>query len=160
MKNVNVETAPASILFKDYLDCVNSGDPRAVAEFFTEDGYIEAPYVASMGMPAKFVGRTAIEATMKGLMQNAPDFQFTSLKIILATPVEVVAEYESKAKLLNGRNYMQLYVGHVTFKNGKIVSHREFLNTIPFAIAFLPNGLSDLVISEPPLSPEKDKKKI
>ena len=145
MENLNAKTKSASVLFKDYLDSVNAGNPKIVAEFFTEDGYIDAPYVASFGMPSKIKGTAAIEATMQGLLQNAPNFHFTSLKIILETPTEVVAEYESEAVLANGRDYKQLYIGHITSKDGKIISHREFLNTVPFVQAFLPNGLKDLI---------------
>jgi ketosteroid isomerase-like protein len=144
MDNLNSGTKCASAIFKDYLDSVNAGNPKTVAAFFAEDGYIDAPYVESFGMASKIVGKTAIEATMQGLLQNAPDFHFTSLKIILETPAEVVAEYESEAVLVNGRSYKQLYIGHIKFKDGKIISHREFLNTVPFAQAFLPNGLKDL----------------
>jgi ketosteroid isomerase-like protein len=116
-----------------------------VASFFIVDGYIDAPYVESFGMPSKIKGKAAIETTMQRLLQNAPGFLFTSVKIILETPTEVVAEYESEAVLVNGRNYKQLYIGHVTTKEGKIICHREFLNTIPFSKAFLPNGLKDLI---------------
>ena len=116
-----------------------------MASFFIVDGYIDAPYVESFGMPSKIKGKAAIETTMQRLLQNAPGFLFTSVKIILETPTEVVAEYESEAVLVNGRNYKQLYIGHVTTKEGKIICHREFLNTIPFSKAFLPNGLKDLI---------------
>jgi ketosteroid isomerase-like protein len=145
MKNLHYKTKTASEIFKDYLDCVNSGNPKEVASFFAEDGYIDAPYVASFGMPSKIHGKTDIETTMQGLLQNAPGFHFTRVKIILETPTEVVAEYESEAVLVNGRNYRQLYIGHVTTREEKIICHREFLNTISFATAFLPNGLKDLV---------------
>jgi Ketosteroid isomerase-related protein len=145
MENSNSKPKSASLLFKDYLDNVNAGNPKTVAEFFAEDGYIDAPYVESFGMPSKIIGKTAIEATMQGLLQNAPGFHFTSLKIILETPTEIVAEYESEAVMANGKSYKQLYIGHITTKDGKIISHREFLNTVPFAQAFLPNGLKDLI---------------
>lgn len=141
---MNPGTKSPSVIFKEYLASVNAGNPKTVAAFFAEDGYIDAPYVESFGMASKISGKAAIEATMRGLLQNAPDFHFTSLKIILETPREVIAEYESEAVLVNGRSYKQLYVGHITIKDGKIISHREFLNTVTFARAFLPNGLKDL----------------
>ncbi|WP_428232752.1 nuclear transport factor 2 family protein [Flavobacterium sp.] len=144
MENSNSQSKPASILFKEYLDCVNAGNPKTVAEFFDKDGYIEAPYVATFGMDSKILGRPAIEATMTGLLQNAPNFKFTSLRIILETPIEVVAEYESEAVMATGKDYKQLYIGHITFKDGKIVTHKEFLNTVTFAKAFLPDVLKDL----------------
>lgn len=143
MKQVKEKTA--SELLKEYLTSVSAGNPKTTASFFTEDGYIDAPYVVSLGMPSKIEGQAAIEATMQGLLQNAPNFHFTSIKPILETPTEVVAEYESEATFVNGRAYKQLYIGHLISKDGKIVCHREFLNTIPFVEAFFPNGLKDLV---------------
>lgn len=141
-------TKTASILLKEYLSSVSAGDPKATASFFEENGYIDAPYVESFGMPSKIVGKSAIEATMANLIQNAPNFHFTKIKVVLETPTEVVAEYESEAVLVNERAYKQHYMGHLTSKDGKILCHKEFLNTIPFVEAFFPNGLSDLISSK------------
>lgn len=141
----NQEIKSASDLLKGYLESVGLGNPKATASFFAENGYIDAPYVTSLGMPSKIMGTAAIEATMQGLLQNAPNFHFTSIKIILETPTEAIAEYESEAVLANGRSYKQLYMGHITSKNGKIICHKEFLNTISFVEAFFPNGLKDLI---------------
>lgn len=135
----------AALLLKAYLTSVSTGDAQATASFFEENGYIDAPYVESFGMDPKITGRTAIETTMANLIQNAPNFHFTRIHVLLETPTEVVAEYESEAVLANGRTYKQHYVGHLTSKDGKILCHKEFLNTIPFVEAFFPNGLSDLI---------------
>ena len=148
MEQSNQTHKSASVLLKEYLTSVSAGDPKATASFFAEDGYIDAPYVESLGMPAKIIGTEAIENTMQGLLRNAPDFHFTAIKIIMENATEVVAEYESEAVLANGRNYKQLYIGHLTSKDGKIVCHREFLNTIPFVQAFFPNGLNDLLTTK------------
>lgn len=141
-------TKTASALLKEFLTGIAAGDAQATASFFTEEGYIDAPYVEALGMPAKITGPAAIEATMLNIKQIAPDFRFTSIRIILETPAEVVAEYESEALMANGRTYKQLYMGHLVSRGGKIVSHREFLNTIPFVEAFFPNGLNDLLTTK------------
>ncbi len=142
------ETKSASELLKDFLASVSKGNPIEAASFFAEDGYLEAPYVASFGMPSKFEGPEAIAASMTGMLQMAPNFHFTSVKIIMGTPTQVVAEYESEATLTNGKQYKMLYIGCVITKDGKIVSHREFLNTVPFVEAFFPNGLRDLITTK------------
>ncbi len=139
------ETKTASELLKDFLESVNAGNPKVAASFFAKDGYLEAPYVASFGMTSKFEGQEAIAASMAGMLQLAPDFHFTSVKIIMETPTQVVAEYESEATLTNGRPYKMLYIACLTTQEGKIESHREFLNTVPFVEAFFPNGLHDLI---------------
>lgn len=148
MNTTNTEMPSAAVILKDYLTSVNAENPKAVASFFADDGYIDAPYIQSIGMPSRIEGKAAIEATMQGLLQNAPNFHFTRIQPILETPTEVVAEYESEAVLTNGKSYRQLYIGHLTVKDGKILCHREFLNTIPFVEAFFPNGLKDLFVNQ------------
>jgi len=145
MKQLNQEFKSASLLLKEYLTSVGAGDTKATASYFTEDGYIDAPYVESIGIPAKIVGHAAIEAAMQGLLKNASNFHIKNIKIILETATEVVAEYESEAVMANDRAYKQLYMAHLTSKDGKIMRHREFINTIPFVEAFFPNGLKDLM---------------
>ncbi|WP_316843971.1 nuclear transport factor 2 family protein [Pedobacter psychrodurus] len=135
----------ASLIFSEYLAAVSSGNPKAAASFFTEDGYMEAPYVAAFGMPAKFQGHDVIEATMAGLLKLAPNFHFTGMKVVSETPNQLVAEYESEATTATGRPYKMQYIGVITLKNGKIFSHKEYLNTVPFVEALFPNGLKDLI---------------
>ncbi|HEY1047598.1 MAG TPA: nuclear transport factor 2 family protein [Bacteroidia bacterium] len=142
------ETKSAAVLLKGFLDTVSSGNPVEAASFFAEDGYLEAPYVATFGMPSKFEGREAIAGSMSGMLQMAPDFHFTTMRIIMESPTEVVAEYESEATLINGKHYKMLYIGCVTVKDEKIKSHREFLNTVSFVEAFFPNGLMDLITTK------------
>lgn len=148
METLKQITKSASALLNDFLTSVGAGNPKVTASFFADNGYIDAPYVQSVGMPPKIEGQEAIEATMQGLLQNAPNFHFTSIRPILETPTEVVAEYESEAVLANGKSYKQLYIGHLISQDGKIVCHREFLNTIPFVEAFFPNGLKDLITTK------------
>jgi hypothetical protein len=70
----------ASEIFKEYLAAVSSGNTKAAASFFTDSGYIEAPYVAALGMPSRFQGHEAIEATMAGVRKLAPDFHLPCLR--------------------------------------------------------------------------------
>lgn len=148
MKKLSQLSQSASALLKQYLTSVSLGDAQATASFFAKDGYIDAPYVVALGMPSKIVGQAAIEQTMSNLFKTAPDFHFTRIDVVMESGNEVVAEYESEATLANGRYYKQQYIGHLIIKDGAIVSHKEYLNTIPFAEAFLPNGLNDLITSK------------
>lgn len=138
-------TPTAAELLGSYLSSIGAGDPRVTASYFAEDGCIDAPYVEVFGMPARIVGPAAIEATMANLLQTAPNFRLKNVRVVLETPTTVVAEYESEAVMANGRSYQQLYFAQLTARDGKIVHHREFLNTVPFVQAFFPGGLSDLI---------------
>ncbi len=148
MENTNQQKKSATSLLKEYLASVSTGNPKLTASYFAPDGWIDAPYVQSLGMPSKYVGHKAIENTMTYLLSNAPDFHFKNIKIIMKSENEVVAEYESEAVFINGRHYKQLYIGHLTSKDGKIVSHKEYLNMLPFVEAFYPNGLKDLITNK------------
>lgn len=138
-------TKKASIIFSEYLAAVSSGDPKAASSFLADSGYIEAPYVAAFGMPSKFQGKDAIEATMAGVLKLAPNFHFTGMRVVMETSDQVVAEYESEATTATGRSYKMQYIGVIITKNGKILSHKEYLNTVPFVEAFFPNGFKDLI---------------
>ncbi len=139
------QTKSAATLLTEYLSSIGAGDPRVTASYFAQDGFIDAPYVEVFGMPARIVGPAAIEATMTNLLKTAPNFRLKNIRVILESPTTVVAEYESEAVMANGRPYQQLYFAQLTSQDGKIVHHREFLNTIPFVQAFFPGGLRDLI---------------
>lgn len=144
MKTTENQKTP-SVLFKEFLDTVGKGDAKAASSFFTTDGYIDAPYVQSLGFPSKIAGHEAIGQSLSQVKAAAPNFHFSNFKVVMETENELVAEYESEAVMTSGKPYKQLYIAHVTTKDGKIVSHKEFLNTVVFVEAFFPNGLKDLI---------------
>jgi ketosteroid isomerase-like protein len=138
-------TKAPSVVFKEFLNAIGEGNAKAASALFTADGYIEAPYVQSLGIPTKIVGAESIQKSLSQVKMAAPNFHFINVKVIMETPTELVAEYESEATMANGRPYKQLYIAHVITKDGKIVSYKEFLNTVVFVQAFFPNGLKDLI---------------
>lgn len=138
-------TKSPSVVFKEFLNAIGDGNAKAASSLFAADGYIEAPYVQSLGIPTKIIGTETIQKSLSQVKAAAPNFHFTNMKVIMETPTELVAEYESEATMANGRPYKQLYIAHVSTKDGKIISHREFLNTVVFVQAFFPNGLKDLI---------------
>lgn len=138
----------ASVIFKEFLETVGKGDAKAASSLFETDGYIDAPYVQALGFPSKIVGHEAIEQSLSQVKAAAPNFHFENFKVIMETPTELVAEYESAAVMASGKPYKQSYIAHVTTKDGKIISHKEFLNTVVFVEAFFPNGLKDLITNK------------
>lgn len=138
----------ASVIFKEFLEIVGKDDAKAASSLFATDGYIDAPYVQSLGFPSKISGHEAIQQSLSQVKAVAPNFHFSNFKVVMETENELVAEYESEAVMANGKPYKQLYISHVTTKDGKIVSHKEFLNTVIFVEAFFPNGLKDLLINK------------
>ncbi|WP_316825936.1 hypothetical protein [Pedobacter miscanthi] len=137
----NYKNRSAAGLLTDFLASVSAGDPKKTASHFDPEGYLEAPYVESLGLPSRIDGRGPVEATILNLFKIATRFRFSNIKIVLESPTEVVAEYESEALLRSGRIYKQLHMCHLTARDGQILSQREFLNTLLFADAFFPNHL-------------------
>lgn len=149
LANVTIAAAQkqtkAEKVFLEYVNSVGTSDPSVTASYFAENGAIELPYVAMLGMHDKVVGRDSIAAVVGGLLKNAPGFRLKNVKVIMADDEKVLAEYESETLLPNGRTYKQHYMGYAIVKNGKIVLHREVMNTIVLVSAFFPNGLKDLI---------------
>jgi len=138
MKTTGNQKTP-SVIFKEFLETVGKGDAKAASSFFTIDGYIDAPYVQALGFPSKITGHEAIGQSL------SPNFHFSNFRVVMETENELVAEYESQAVMASGKPYKQLYIAHVVTKDGKIESHKEYLNTVVFVEAFFPNGLKDLI---------------
>jgi ketosteroid isomerase-like protein len=121
------------------------GDPDKASALFAEDGAIELPYLASLGIPFRTEGRAAIQEFLNSLLANVPDFAFKNIRCHIVTPDQVFAEYDVEARVKStGRIYKQSYAGRLVAENGKIKLLRESLDTIPAAQAMLPNGLTDL----------------
>lgn len=133
-----------SAIYTEYLNSVGTTSAQKTASYFVKDGAIELPYLASFGMQDKFTGHDAIIEVVSGLLKNAPDFRIRNIKIIASTNDTVLAEYDSEATIVNGRTYNQHYVGYAIIRNGKIVLHREVMNTVNMVKALFPNGLKDL----------------
>jgi ketosteroid isomerase-like protein len=130
-------------LLNAYLESISV--PEAAAALFAEDGAIELPYLASLGIPARTEGRAAIREFLKSLLGNVPDFAFKNIRYHIVTPDQVFAEYDVEALVTStGRIYRQSYAGRLVAVNGEIKLLRESLDTIPAAQALFPNGLSDV----------------
>ena len=134
----------ASAILTEYLNSVGTTSAQNTASYFAKDGSIELPYLASFGMQDKFTGQDAIIEVVSGLLKNAPNFRMKNIKIIASTNDTVFAEYDSEATIVNGRTYNQHYMGYAIIKNGKIVLHREVMNTVNMVRALFPNGLKDI----------------
>jgi ketosteroid isomerase-like protein len=130
-------------LLSSYLGAVSN--PEKAASFFAEDGAIELPYLASLGIPVRTQGRAEIQAFLASLLINIPDFAFKNICYHIATPDQVFAEYDVEARVEStGRMYRQSYAGRLVSEDGEIKLLRESLDTAPAAQALFPNGLSDI----------------
>ncbi|MET8036838.1 nuclear transport factor 2 family protein [Streptomyces sp. NPDC005345] len=126
----------------------NIRHPDAAAALFAEDGAVELPYLASLGIPHRAQGREKIRAFLVDLLQAVPDYGFDSVDILIDTPDQVFGEYTVERTTRDGRPFSQLYGGRLVAVNGEIKLLREYLDLIRAARAMLPNGIADIPAPE------------
>ena len=116
-------------------------DPAAAAALFAEDGVLELPALASMGIDARARGPAAIEKFIASLLANVPDFRFQDIHIFIETPDQAFGEYSVEATVRStGKLYRQTYAGRLVAENGKIKLLRESLDTLAAYRAFSKEG--------------------
>lgn len=133
----------AKELLLAYLE--NIGDADKVAKLFAQDGAVELPYLASLGMPWRWEGREALQTLFENLPQSFPGFSFKNIQIHIETPEQVFGEYEVEViAAKTGRLYHQTYMGRLVAENGKIRLIREAMNMAEVTRSLFPNGVNDL----------------
>lgn len=129
----------------EYLSNAGIQDAKVLASFFTDDGVFEIPYAKSLGLNIRKQGPEEIEEYSRSVFVGASKFRFKNIHVVLANETTAVVEYEADFVLDNGRPYKQLLIAFFETENGKIKLHREFLDTIVAAKAFLPDGIKTVI---------------
>jgi uncharacterized protein len=114
---------------------------------FAENGTLELPYLASIGLPPVLKGPAKI-AKFLGFLHGTlyPGFVFEDVKVHIDTPDQVFAEYHINNKSgISGKDVQQQFFGHLEAKDGKITRLREAIDVIVAAEAIYPNGLKDVI---------------
>ena len=147
----------AKALLSELLAAIPNGD--GVAALFAEDGVVEIPFLHTLGMPARYQGRTQIRDFYNQVGTLYADFGFKpeDTKVLIATPDHVFAEYMTHAKAAGtGRPIHHLFAGRLVADNGQIKLLRESMNTLAAVQALNPKGAAGLpappaeVFSVPP----------
>jgi uncharacterized protein len=139
---MTTSSATARQLLLDYIASI--AVPEKAAALFADDGILELPYLASLGLKWHVRGREDIRAFIEGLLRSVPTFRFEKVEIFIDTPDQVFGEYSVETTTAAGRKFSQLYAGRLVAKNGKIALLRESLDLARAARAILPNGLADV----------------
>lgn len=120
----------AKELLLAYLE--NMGNADKNIELFADDAVIELPYLASIGLPARWEGKEVLYNFLNNLPRTFPGFKFKNIRVHIDTPDQVFGEYEATATIAsNGKPYEQHYMGRLVAENGKIKLLREALNMVP-----------------------------
>jgi hypothetical protein len=132
-------------LLLDYLASIRDAD-RA-ASLFAEDGVFELPFLRSLGVGARYVGRQEITALLHQLLKLYPDIAFApdDIQVLIETPEKTFAEYVTHATAVEtGRMAHLLFTGYLVAQAGEIKLLRETFNPLAMAQAQLPNGVADI----------------
>jgi ketosteroid isomerase-like protein len=122
-------------------------DPEKAANLFAEDGSFEMPYLSSLGVESRHVGRDQIKKFLSWVLSDYPDMEFKpeDVTIFIDTPGQAFAEYVTHATAAEtGRKVHHLFMGRIVVEDGQIKLLREALNTLAVAQAVLPGGASDV----------------
>jgi uncharacterized protein len=132
----------AKQLLQSYID----GSAQESAALFAENGALELPYLADLGVEPRYEGLKSIGAFLTFLHEKMyPGFKFVDVKIYIDTPDQAFGEYTIHQKSgISGRLVHQRFFGHCTATGGKIVLLREALNVLAAADGMFPNGIADV----------------
>jgi ketosteroid isomerase-like protein len=126
----------AAQLLKRSLDTFLAKDIKGWAELCDEDIVVEFPFAPDVAT-RKMVGRAAIYEYLKNY-PSVIDIQSTPTLKINSTddPNMAIAEWSVSGRVIsNGNPYEMSYATFVTFKNGLMVTYREYWNPMAFMAA-------------------------
>lgn len=132
---------------KELLQAYIDGTASQAAALFAQDGALELPYLADLGVEPRYEGPDNIGAFLTFLHEKMyPNFKFVDVHIYIATPDQAFGEYTIHQKSgISGKNVHQRFFGHCTAAGGKIVLLREALNVLAAADGMFPNGIADVI---------------
>jgi hypothetical protein len=132
---------------KQLLEAYINGTAQVSADLFAEDGALELPYLADLGVAPRYEGPKNIGAFLTFLHEKMyPGFKFVDVNIYIDTPDQAFGEYTIHQKSgISGRTVHQRFFGHCVGANGKITLLREALNVLAAADGMFPNGIADVL---------------
>jgi uncharacterized protein len=131
---------------KQLLQAYIEGSAQESAALFAENGALELPYLADLGVDPRYEGPKNIGSFLTFLHDKMYGFKFIDVKIYIDTPDQAFGEYTIHQKSgISGRIVHQRFFGHCTAANGKIVLLREALNVLAAADEMFPNGIADVI---------------
>jgi hypothetical protein len=132
---------------KDLMLGYIAGTAELSGALFADNGTLELPYLASIGLPPVLKGPQEITRFLSFLHGTLyPGFTFEAVKIHIDTADQAFAEYHINHKSgISGKEVRQQFFGHLQAEDGKIARLREAIDVIVAAEAIYPNGLADVL---------------
>jgi hypothetical protein len=129
------------------LEAYIAGAAAESAALFAENGALELPYLADLGVEPRYQGPETIGAFLTFLHDKMyPGFKFVAVKIYIDTPDQAFGEYTIHQKSgISGKDVHQRFFGHCVAESGKIILLREALNVLAAADGMFPGGMADVL---------------
>jgi uncharacterized protein len=110
-------------------------DTEAFVDLFAADGYVEWPYRPE-GIPGRVEGRDQIREFLTGQANGLVKFDEYRNTVIheTADPEVVIVEYEAHGTVIpTGAPLHQTIIAVLRFRDGLVVSYRDYLNPLVLA---------------------------
>ncbi len=129
-------TPTAAELLRKSLDTFLAKDMKGWTDLCAVDVVAEFPF-APEGSPARIEGKAALHDYLRGYPDAIDIASLSTLKVYPTDDPDVaIAEWSVSGKVLsNGNPYEMRYATFVTFRDGLIVSYREYWNPQAFMTA-------------------------
>ena len=117
---------------KDLMLGYIGGTAEQSGALFADNGTLELPYLASIGLPPVMTGPSAISEFLSFLHDTLyPGFSFEDVKVHIDTPEQAFAEYHINHKSgISGKDVKQQFFGHLESADGKIKRLREAIDVV------------------------------
>jgi len=99
---------------KELLQAYIDGTAKEAAALFADQGALELPYLANLGVEPRYDGPKNIEVFLTFLYEKMyPGFKFVDVKIYIDTPDQAFGEYTIHQKSgISGKEVHQRFFGH------------------------------------------------
>nr|AEQ20493.1 putative ketosteroid isomerase-related protein [uncultured bacterium CSL144] len=131
---------------KDLMLGYIAGTADQAGALFADNGTLELPYLASIGLLPILKGPKEITKFLSFLHGTLyPGFSFEDVTIHIDTRDQVFANYHINHKSgISGKKVQQQFFGHLEAKDGEIARLREAIDVVVAAEAIYPDGLADV----------------
>ena len=120
-------------LLREAFDAIGRADTARLGALYADDYVVEFPYAKPS--PVRVEGLANVLPYLDAAFQT---FRFTlAITNVLEIGDTIVAEYTSDGTVVpSGRPYANTYIGVWTFRDGKVVSTREYYDPVVSADAY------------------------
>ena len=132
---------------KELLLTFLSASPERAGSLFAEDGLLEVPYLASIGVESRYRGPETICAFLRLLHGDVyPGAVFENVAIHMETPNQAFGEYHLTARsAISGHIVHQQFFGHLVVQSGKIQLLTEAIDAVVAAEAMFVGGVAEVI---------------